>query len=1346
MNTKGLIGVGKMSKFTKLYTQLAKQLGIALPILLAVFISGQTFAGPLNLANNVLEVSSGVEPNVMLLHDDSASMDSMMITRESRGNLNVAGREYRYTHDDIGVASGKQAPAVNRNNRNTPTEEYLKAQGVDTTNLGFWRAWNSDYNFIYYNPRVTYRPWPGKNNVPTDYMDMSETNALFDPYDPTANGLDLTTVTTYPAQCDAAECAAVGLSNFTVTDFYPAMYYLWGTDTNSDGFADTNGDTNNDGIPDADEPHQLIEIRSSGCTTNAICPSSFTRPKLNTSTGFGRFDCATDNGDGTVTCTYNEEIQNFANWFSYYRKRDLAAKAGLSNAVNNATAARIGYATIGNHNNVATEALTVNPSDPSGLSNKNTLLTNIQKSAPLGGVGTQLRRMLHESGRYLSCRDENLFGTANSSPGAANCPVLAAPQGACQANHSILMTDGDYNRDPTSSTDNPNSHTTFASEINNADNDSPGSDWDSPVFGQSSLDPILDPSDTLADVAMHYYENDLFCTGAGCVLNTNALNNEVPANQVDVDGHDQTPPFRIDDKMHQHMKTHTISFGVPGTGAVSPDDFDSLLTDINNPGPWTDPAAGAPEKIDDVIHAAFNGRGLHRGANNPVKLEKDLNEIFELIGVGAGAASAVAFNSQTLQSNSVVYRAFFNNNTNSGDLVAQRINADGTLNVDTNGNDIFEWSASDELDIITGTNSDSRVIITYDDNGSSSQGVAFQWTGASTITGPRTTAGTQMNLLDLPIPANVSNVGDERLNYLRGHSANEGLVFDDGEFRVRSESKLGDIVHSTPVFVGEPPFTGRITSAFPGVAPDDPNELYSKFQSDNANRQEVVYVGANDGMLHGFNATTGRELFAYVPNIVFENLSDLTNPGYTHQFYVDLTPSINDIYMGGAWHSVLVGGLGNGGRGYYALDITNPSNFTSEANAANQVLWEFTDADDVDLGFSFSQPLIAMSNADTDADGEHEWVAIFGNGYNSTSADGDAKLFVLFIEEGTDGVWSTTDYVEINTEIGKAEFAAETGVATPNGIGGIRGIDVDGNGTVDRVYAGDLLGNLHVFDISSSSETTWANSSSRRVLFQARYDTNPTNRSSNGKVQPITTKPIVVSHPTSDYLVLFATGSWMTDEDATSTDIQSIYGVWDRGTTTSVVMSDADNELVEQEFTNIANQEHGFTVRTLSNNTVDYDDTSSPRTMGWYIDLDVPPAGSTTGVEHPGERAVRNLQLRGDFLFVNTVIPKSSNPCNTGAGGFELAINPITGGSGIEIVFDINADGEFDSDDNVNNVASPANIVSGIQFDGATPSDAAFIGHYRVTQLSDKSARIMGTNTEESSKLGRNSWREIILH
>ena len=1308
------VGTMKMQRVERhKFQTLSNRLFISVILTAITFCSSYAYAGDLNLSNSVLEITSGVEPNVMILNDDSGSMDhGVMIPEGGDGNIVFRGESYKYAHPDPGVTT-KKAPAANIKNINdddgddaqakdlgvVPTEPGLLAAGVAIADQeGIWRAWNHNYNRVYYNPHITYLPWKGLDKNGNLYAPITSTVAPYNPYDPSLGGLDLTTVVTYTTRWEDNDG---DLDEDFVDSMYPARYYLW-------------LDSDNDGFVDPLEPHQLVGIFPSGplCPGTAVpglpCPNSYVRAKFDLNTNVGRSDCGTDNGNGTVTCTYFEEIQNFKNWFSYYRKRDLVAKAALSHVIENATNARLGYATFHNNSSVNTKLASMNKSSTVPGPKKD-LLDKIFNSQPTGG--TPLRQSLEKVGRYFECKadddddEEDIFGTDDdSSPGDPDCAVQAAPHGTCQQNYAVAMTDGFYNGDDPVDAD-------------DADDDD-NTNFDGDAFADSE-------DDTLADVAMHFYERDLHST----------LSNDVPVTQIEVNRYAGAGTLNKTDTLHQHMITYALGLGVNGTLTSMPADPSVSFT-------WPDPDDGNAEKIDDLRHAAYNGRGSFKSANDPQELAKTLTVMFEEIGIGEGAASSVAFNTHTIQSDSVVYRAFFNTQNDTGDLVAQRINANGTLNT------TLEWSAAKQLDSKANVSGDSRTIITYEDNGVSSGGRKFRWTGANNIT------AAQQGLLDVPVPANVNNVGDERLDYLRGHSVDEGLSFDDGEFRPRpsNDGKLGDFVHSTPVYVGKPPYFGRISGAYPGEFPSNVTDLYTTFKTNNANRDGVVYIGSNDGMLHAFDADTGDELFAYVPNLVFNNLSELTKPNYSHRFYVDSTPSINDIFMvkdgasSKSWNSVLIGGLGHGGKGYYALNVTDPSDFNTEASAISNVMWEFSEADDgslgnSDLGFSYSEPLIAMSNAEY-GDGEKKWVAIFGNGYNSTSAAGDAAIYILFIEAGQDGVWTAgSDYIKISTGYGKAESSDGT---TPNGIGGVRGIDIDGDGTVDRLYAGDLQGNLYRIDITSTNASTWDDSSNRDIIFKAKYGP----AGSRTIVQPITKRPVVINHPSEPgYIVITATGSWMTSDDATSTDIQSIYGIWDNNTGYEVTMPKANNQLVEQEFTNHSIKEHGFTVRSLSNNAVNWKDNGNAnnRVMGWYIDFDIPPAGSNSGVEYPGERAIRNLQLRGDFIFVNTVIPKGSNPCNNGAGGFELAFDPLTGGSGSKIVFDISADGQFDMDDNINDMLGDAYIVSGMRFDTTTPTDAAFIGHYRLTQQSDRSVRSVGTNTRVSNTGGRNSWRELII-
>ncbi|WP_455374914.1 pilus assembly protein [Kaarinaea lacus] len=1231
-------------------------------------------AGPLDLSDNALEVVTNIEPNIMILHDDSGSMDWGVMTNEGDGGtFHLGDYRYFYTHPDPGATGS--SPAVNDDIYVVPSEEFLAAEGLAAPQGGVWRAWNHNYNKIYYNPNMTYTPWVGVDTSGNDYTAPLATAAPYDPYDTSAGSLDLTTDLSYSTRCGLTECASIDSldEDFTVTGFYPARYYTW-DDSNTVTMAHANN-----GLVDADDSHTLVEIKP--------LTSSYTHSAYNSSTGIGRSDC-TSNGDGTATCTYAQEIQNFTNWFSYYRKRDLATKAAFSKVIDPLTSARVGYATINNNASNRVKVATMNASTHSG--NKRTLLDNLFATQP--NNSTPLRTALKKTGKYFECTANDIFGsTGSSAPGSSDCPVLAAPAGQCQANYTILVTDGFWN-DSTSPT------------VGNTDSGS--NDFDGNAFEDSY-------SNTLADVAMHYYERDLH----------NSLDDEVPTSTRDIAGYfGATDPFTT---MHQHMSLYTIGFGIDGTLSAGPSDMTSSFT-------WPDPTAGDLEKIDDLRHAAVNGRGLFSSANDTLAFQSAVDTILNDIKSNSGTATAVAFNTQEVEAGALVFRASFNTKTNTGNLVAQHVNSDGTID-----SSIF-WNASEKLDNKITSNSDTRTIVTYKDTGSSTSiGTPFVW--ADLTSG----AGSQQSLLDNPQPTNVltatNTFGDERLGYLRGHSVNEGVSGADGEFRERvsTAGKLGDIVHSTPVYVGKPQYIGRDYGAYPST------NLYSNFVSAYKNRTPLVYAGANDGMLHAFNANTGEEHFAFVPNTVIKNLSNLTDPNYTHRYFVDLTPSLGDVWISpvrgtnagtASWNTVLIGGLGKGGKGYYGINVTNPNHLDTQAEAAQNILWEFTEADDggvgnSDLGYSYSQPLIAMSNAESG--GEKRWVAIFGNGYNSTSTDGDAHLYILFIEGGQDGTWTVnTDFIKISTGYGKAESSDTT---TPNGIGGVRGIDSDGNGTVDYVYAGDLQGNLYRFDLTGTTATSW--NTSPTVLFKARYAAG--NGFPRNTVQPITKRPIVTRHPGgTGYIVIATTGSWMTNDDTTDYSTQSIYGIWDdMSVDPEVTMNSVTNQLVEQVFTNHVSLEHGFTVRTLTNNPVVWKNTGadSDKVKGWYIDLD---AG------YAGERAVRNLQMRGDIVFVNTVIPRSATACSIESGGFELAFDPYTGGSGTKTIFDLNADGTFNNSDNVGDLDTYLSIVTGLRFDDATPTDSAFIGNRRMTQAGNE-IRSVGTNTGEATITGRTSWREI---
>lgn len=382
----------------------------------------------------------------------------------------------------------------------------------------------------------------------------------------------------------------------------------------------------------------------------------------------------------------------------------------------------------------------------------------------------------------------------------------------------------------------------------------------------------------------------------------------------------------------------------------------------------------------------------------------------------------------------------------SGNLIAYAVNSEGDVSVATQ-----PWTARDRLDQMT-----SRVIVTRD----GASAIPFTWTSLSAA---------QKTAID---SANALNTSSPILNFLRGDRSME--IQQGGTLR-RRDSALGDIVHSRPYYVG-------------GTSP-------------------TVFVGANDGMLHAFNAQTGDERWAYVPSMLIPKLSTLASTSYSHDYFVDGSVAVATLTNG---KRVLIGVLGGGGKGIYALDITG-SNIApaSEAAATSNVLWEVTPStingtastSYANMGYTYANPsIVKVSGVD---------VALVGNGYNNV---GDYQAYLYVINANTGALIS-------------AIAAGSSGTsASPNGLSTPVGVDKDGDGNVETVYAGDLNGTMWKFDLTTSTAS-------------ALLVTSP--------LQPITMTPGIASHPAGGVMVNFATGAMLRATDATDASIFAAYGVWD---------------------------------------------------------------------------------------------------------------------------------------------------------------------------------------------------------
>jgi hypothetical protein len=377
-------------------------------------------------------------------------------------------------------------------------------------------------------------------------------------------------------------------------------------------------------------------------------------------------------------------------------------------------------------------------------------------------------------------------------------------------------------------------------------------------------------------------------------------------------------------------------------------------------------------------------------------------------------------------------------------------------------------------------------------------------------------------------------------------------------------------------------------------------------------------------MLHVFDADTGNEVYAYIPSMVIPNLNKLAAFPYSHTYYVDGEISVRDVEYDGAWHSVLVGGLGAGGKGLYGLDITDPD-LTSEASITGtnkKILWEIDGATNADLGYTYGRPIITKFNDDN-------WYAVIGNGYNSTN--GIAKL--MFVDLKTGAVQSIT------TGTGTS--------AAPNGLSSPSLIDVDSDGKADFAYAGDLDGKMWKFDLTAATMGGWKVAFAGAPLFDG------------GTTQPITTAPQVATHPTKGFMVYYGTGRNYTVDDTANKALQSIYGLWDTKDTPIT-----PNLLLQKFSTDITYTSTGVseTVRTLTDNTVSW--VGSTVHTGWKVDL---PAG---------ERVLVPVKLRAGRLKVIATNPELMD-------NWLLEFAYLSGGAALGTIFDLDRNGTLDLDDRV---------------------------------------------------------------
>jgi type IV pilus assembly protein PilY1 len=1163
-------------------------------------------------------------------------------------------------------------------------------------------------NTIYYNPAITYVP--PKNADGTDFANASFTAARYNGFDSGSSTRNLST--SFIAFDDN-----LNWSSGTDTA-QPAYYYVWsGTGT----------------------PSSSSTSSTTGCwpgSSNSFPHSTgnWTKVRVSTTSGPGLTD----------------ERQNFANWYSYYRQRMLLMKSATGRAfVSIGEGYRVGF-------------ITINPGSPVVSSRYLAIadFTATQKSnwfTKLYSQGfngsTPLREALSRAGRHF----------AGIQTGINNGMTGDPMQYSCQQNFSIFTSDGywngnsgdDLNGNSIGNHDgniatNPRpmfdgSVTTtysrrYKSEEVKAQFDcssgrtrireitttmitpilpTPGAEAQQGSPSQSyvtscskSTRNVQTPnpqyttpetltstsggaSGTLADVAAYYYMTDLRGPGSTGSLGTDVgTDNNVPSSGTGPE----------DDKAkHQHMTTFTMGLGLAGTLNYVPNyktgagDFAALRSGSKN---WPAPSQNDPTALDDLWHAAVNGRGQFFSAADPDSVVESLTTA--LAGVNARVASAAAAATSNLEpvaGDNFAYTASYKTLEWIGELEAKEIDLT-TGNVGTTP----VWSARAKLDNKTGAACDNRDIRLFR-SGATNNLVNFTWNtqtcdASKNPTGAATTglnASEQAffgatQVADLSQYPDMTNgilpllsvnqrglaAGANMVNFLRGHRGREAFETDSQQLYRTRTAVLGDIVNAQPVFA-RAPFA------------DYQDTGYAGFKSSNTNRTPMVYVAANDGMLHAFYAGTnttdplgGEERWAFIPTMVVPNLYKLAdnNYGTLHRYSVDGTPTIADVFDPSAsptapnygWKTILVGGLNAGGKGYYALDVTDPAN--------PKGLWEFKhnttclspvtgQSSDCHLGYSFGNPQIGKL-----ADGR--WVVFVTSGYNnvnSPAATGDGIGYLYVLNALTGQI-----IYKISTSTGSA--------ATPSGLGKINTFVLDTvlNNTVQHLYGVDLLGNVWRFEVNASQTAT-------RLTTVTDASNNP---------QPITTKPELAEFGSPPVAHVFvSSGKYIGASDLASTQSQSVWAIKDTGSYPVATPRSTLSRLT------ITNSGDGLN-RSIACAT------NCTNNGGWFADL-----------PDSGERVNVDMKLQLGTLVVASNVPQN-NACNI--GGYSW-LNFFDARNGLQI-------------------AGSANF-------GSKLSESLAVG-INVVRLPDGRTVVIATTSDASQQTAeapipagdpqgrRTSWRELV--
>ncbi len=744
------------------------------------------------------------------------------------------------------------------------------------------------------------------------------------------------------------------------------------------------------------------------------------------------------------------------------------------------------------------------------------------------------------------------------------------------------------------------------------------------------------------------------------------------------------------------------------------------------------------------------GPGKTYFATDATSLSAALNAAFLAIRDDKLGMAGLSHDGERVQDGVNIYQPRFNPADWSGDIVSYPVSLLDFGSFTTEDLQPFaSWVTSDAGLIPTGS---ARTLLTIDPTAAvGSRGKVFDTTSGNLTTAQQTalTNGGTATLADV-------------VNWLRGTTPTG--------YRKRTNTIMGDIIGSSPQIAAKTDNEGYAGSA--SSLSVTIKDEYTQFLNQKIDRPNMLYFGANDGMVHGLETVHGKEMLAFIPNGSYSAFTDADNdgvkdaaevvdnklyatsrsdygvPANPHRYFVDGTPTIGDAYFtDNDWHTVLVGGMGAGGRSIYALDVTDPvktSDGTSKFGPAN-VLWEFTDAE---LGFTYSRPQIARTNSTA-----HPWVAIFGNGYDS--GNDKAQLFVVNLETG---------------ELVRKIDTQPTGstIPTPNGLSSVA-VKKAADLTVEAVYAGDLQGNVWKFDLSDSNPLDWKvaydTAGIPAPLFTA-YD-----NSTVAKRQPITGGVTLGTSPTgTGTMVYFGTGKYFETGDKSydaataSPRVNSAYAILDDGT--KFGNSTRSSLLVEREITGQINGT-GANSATVYRTMTELTDTTTdpppaepgygyavnyPTERGWFFDLVI-------STNYKGELIMAAPQLRGQRALFTTIIPNNTDPCTGGGTGSLMEVS-ARDGTTVGEIFDTNGDGKITActaanptncDQRVAGMESSSGVMSTpVILDKDTPAGETNKTEVKYIATSTGNIMVVLEDNEddpvsegETYLQGRMSWRQL---